>query len=220
MKRLLAAALGLTVLISSSAWGFDPDIKGIENMTVVDRFPAGSIVTREKAQQALNEVKAAKRQMNDLTEFSTRRCQENFFVNRCIDDVRKAKLRQERRFLAIETEARQFIRQDDTKREAQRQKERDAKSAAAPAKIKAAKPRTKTVKQNETAKKTQAQAQKRAQEVKKRQEEARLKKAKESANRAAYEAKLKQREARRLEREKKLAERQKKKAQQQKQSTP
>lgn len=216
MKRFLTAALGLTLLFSSSAWGFDPDIKGIENETIVERFPAGSLVTREKAEQALNEVKSAKKYMKELVEYSTRRCQENFFVNRCIDDVRKAKLRQERRFLAIETEARQFIRQDDTKREAQRQKERDAKSAAAPKKVKATKPRVKNDSQQETAKKTQAQQQKRAQDVKKRQEQAQQKQAQESANRQAYEAKLKEREARRLEREKKLAERQKKKAQQQK----
>ncbi|MDO4936906.1 MAG: hypothetical protein Q4E62_03230 [Sutterellaceae bacterium] len=216
MKRLLTAALGLTVLFSTSAWGFDPDIKGIENMTVVDRFPAGSIVTREKAQQALSEVKSAKRQMNDLADYSTRRCQENFFVNRCVEEVRKAKLRQERRFTAIETEAKQYIRQDDTKREAQRQKERDAKAAKTPSKPKAAKPRVKSESQAESAKKTQAYGQKRAEQVKKRQDEAKKKQAQEAANRAAYEKKLKEREARRLEREKKLAERQKKKAEQQK----
>lgn len=215
MKRFLTTALSLTVFFSSLAWGFDPDIKGIENETIVERFPAGSLVTREKAQQALSEVQSAKKYMKELVDYSTRRCQENFFVNRCIDDVRKAKLRQERRFLAIETEARQFIRQDDAKREVQRQKERDAKSAAAPKKIDPAKPHVRSDTQKQTAQKTQAQQQKRVQDINKRQQQAQQKQAQESANRLAYEAKLKEREARRLEREKKLAERQKKKAQQQ-----
>lgn len=216
MKRLILAALGLTFLFSTPASAFDPDIPAIENPTVIERFPAGTLVTREKAEQALSEVGKARRTMNELVDYSMRRCQENFFVNSCLEDVRKAKLRQDRRFLAIETEARQFIRKDDTAREAKRQARRDAKAASAPKKIKPAQPRANANKAAANAQKAREQRQKRAEQVKERQQQAAERKALEKANREAYEKKLKEREERRLEREKRLQARLKKKAEQNK----
>ena len=129
-----AAAGALSVLLAATpAFAFDPDIKTIEDPTVVNRFPAGSIVTRAKAEQALREVKIARSRMNELVEYSTRRCGENFFVNACIEDVRKAKLRQQRRLLAIETEARKFVRDDDAKsRPSVTARRRSPQSASSP----------------------------------------------------------------------------------------
>ncbi len=211
-RKWLTAVLTLTA--AAHVWAFEPDIAAIEDMTVMERFPENSIATREKADEAVSQARAAKKRMNELVDYSTRRCQENFFVNRCIDNVRKAKLRQERRLLAVETEARGFIRQDETRKEQLRQRERDAKSAATPRKLKPAQPRV----QNDAARQAQKNKEMRAQrqkETAERQAEAARRAAQADAKRAAYEKKVKEREARRLERELKLKERQEKKAQKQ-----
>lgn len=195
---------------ASGAWAFDPDIAAIEDMRVVERFPSGSIVSREKADRAMTEVSAAKTRMKELADYSTRRCQENFFVNDCVDKVRKARLRQERRFLAIETEARQVIRRDETRKEAERQKKRDEKSLAAPKPPKTLKePRKPTATEADAAKNRAARVQRR-QEVLERQKAAEKKAAKADENRAALEEKIRIRDAKRLEREKKLEERRRK----------
>lgn len=199
-----AAAGALSILLAATpAFAFDPDIKTIEDSTVVNRFPAGSIVTRAKAEQALREVKIARSRMNELVEYSTRRCGENFFVNACIEDVRKAKLRQQRRLLAIETEARKFVRDDDARIEREKQAERDRKAAEPPKRVEPRKPRSANAAQ-ESAAKNRAARENRAAEVKKREAASQEKASQEAAKREAYEKKLKDAEIRRAEREAKV----------------
>ena len=129
---------------ATQAFAFDPDLAAIENQALMQRFPKGSITTREAADQALREVRAAKSKLKELSEYSKRRCNENIFVNSCVEDVRKAELRQSRRLQAIESEARRIVREDETRKEAARQKERDAKAAKPPKSIKKATPRKPT----------------------------------------------------------------------------
>lgn len=205
LRMLAAAAAGaLSVLLAATpAFAFDPDIKTIEDPTVINRFPAGSIVTRAKAEQALREVKIARSRMNELVEYSTRRCGENFFVNACIEDVRKAKLRQQRRLLAIETEARKFVRDDDARIEREKQAERDRKAAQPPKRVEPRKSRSANAAQ-ESAAKNRAARENRAAEVKKREAAAQEKASQEAAKREAYEKKLKDAEIRRAEREAKV----------------
>ncbi len=196
-----AAAAALAA--SSNAFAFDPDLAAIEDQTVIERFPAGSIISREKADQALREVKAARAKIDELAAYSTRRCQENFLVNNCIDKVRKAKMRQDRKFLAIEREARKVVRDDDARKERERQAERDRKAAEPPERIEPAKGRPANAAQ-ESAAKNRSARKNRVEEVNEREALAREKASEESVNRAAYEEKLKEREARVREREAKL----------------
>ena len=203
MKTFHTVVLALVGSFSISAFAFDPDIAAIEDQTVINRFPAGSIVTREKADRALDEVKRARSKMDELADYSTRRCGENFLVNHCIEQVRKATMRQNRKFLAIETEARKFVRQDEARIEREKQAERDRKAAQPPNRIEPAKGRPANAAQESAAKNRQARKQ-RIIEVEERQAAALQKASQEEVKRAKYEEKLKQQEVRRKQREAKL----------------
>ena len=203
MKTFHTVVLALVGSFSISAFAFDPDIAAIEDQTVINRFPAGSIVTREKADRALDEVKRARSKMDELADYSTRRCGENFLVNHCIEQVRKATMRQNRRFLAIETEARKFVRQDEARIEREKQAERDRKAAQPPNRIEPAKGRPANAAQESAAKNRQARKQ-RIIEVEERQAAALQKASQEEVKRAKHEEKLKQQEVRRKQREAKL----------------
>ena len=203
MKTFRTVVLALVGSFSISAFAFDPDIAAIEDQTVINRFPAGSIVTREKADRALDEVKRARSKMDELADYSTRRCSENFLVNHCIEQVRKATMRQNRKFLAIETEARKFVRQDEVRIEREKQAERDRKAAQPPNRIEPAKGRPANAAQESAAKNRQARKQ-RIIEVEERQAAALQKASQEEVKRAKHEEKLKQQEVRRKQREAKL----------------
>lgn len=203
MKTFHTVVLALVGSFSISAFAFDPDIAAIEDQTVINRFPAGSIVTREKADRALDEVKRARSKMDELADYSTRRCGENFLVNHCIEQVRKATMRQNRKFLAIETEARKFVRQDEARIEREKQAERDRKAAQPPNRIEPAKGRPANAAQESAAKNRQARKQ-RIIEVEERQAAALQKASQEEVKRAKHEEKLKQQEVRRKQREAKL----------------
>ena len=182
-----------------------------KNQALMQRFPKGSITTREAADQALREVRAAKSKLKELSEYSKRRCNENIFVNSCVEDVRKAELRQSRRLQAIESEARRIVREDETRKEAVRQKERDAKAAQPPKSVKKATPRKPTEAQKNAQENKAAHA-KRMKALEERQAEAEQKKAKEAKHRAEYDKKVAEREKRRADREKALEKRAKQKA--------
>ena len=196
---------------ATQVFAFDPDLAAIENQSLMQRFPKGSIVTRETADQALREVRAAKSKLKELVEYSKRRCNENIFVNSCVEDVRKAELRQSRRLQAIESEARRIVREDETRKEAARQKERDAKAAQPPKQVKKVTPRKPTQAQKNAQENKAAHA-KRMKALQERQAEAEQKKAQEAKHRAEYDKKVAEREKRRAERAKALEKRAKQKA--------
>lgn len=200
MKRIHAALAGLTLFISCQSLAFTPDLRAIEDPALFERFPPGSIVTREKADHALHELGIAKRRLKELADYSARRCQENIFVNSCIEDVRRAKMRQERRLLAIETEARQYVRADNTRREAVRQAERDRRAATPPPPPKTAKPRNDPNATQRAAQKRREDHARRQAQVERRQAEHRKKEAQQQANRLEQQKKVREREERRRER--------------------
>ncbi|MGN1209255.1 MAG: hypothetical protein ACI4SV_03040 [Duodenibacillus sp.] len=218
MTSLRAAAAPLAaavfVLLAVPARAFTPDMAALEDPRLMQRFPPGSIVTRERADQAMREVGQAKKKMHELADYSRRRCQENFFVNSCIEDVRQAKMRQDRRFLAIESEARAVIRRDEARLETERQAKRDLK-AAQPPKRTELKPPAERVKKAAAQKQSQVLQQKRVErteQVQKRQAEQIERQKAAQEQRAKAEQRLQEREAKRAERERKIAERQKKNA--------
>ena len=220
MKVLRTFLVALPLAAASfGALAFDPDLKAMEDGAIFERFPKGTISTRETADQALKEVRAAKSRLKELAEYSKRRCNENIFVNSCIEAVRKAELRQSRKLSAIETEARRVVREDETRKEAERQKKRDARAAQPPKPVKKATPRSATSAQKNAQENREAYA-KRTKALEERKAQAAEKAAKEAANRADYEKKLAEREKRRAERAKALEKRAARKAKQADAKTP
>ena len=133
-KRFLrAAVLGFLGLLSVSASAFTPDMKAIEDKTLTERYPEGTLMSREAADQLLADVKSARAKLKDEAEYADRRCQENFFTNSCREDVRQAKMRQEARLLTLESQAKKVVREDKARIEREKQKAREAKKAASDA---------------------------------------------------------------------------------------
>ncbi len=130
MKKLT----GLLVLISLafSAHAFSPDIAGIESKWVEDKYPAGSIKNLSQAEKALADIQKARDYSKRLAQYSDTRCSETILVNRCRDNVRRAKIRAERRFINIEVEAKKHVRKADIAREKARQDKRNIKHAKGP----------------------------------------------------------------------------------------
>lgn len=127
MKKLV---MGLVAcMLAVPAFAFTPDFKAIEDDLIPNRYPEGSIQTRQAANQAIADVKQARVKLNQLSDYSTRRCYSNFFVNSCIDDVRKAKMRQEARLKKVESQAKGFIHEDKHRIEVGKQAQRDRKAA-------------------------------------------------------------------------------------------
>ena len=60
-KRFLSAVLmGVLGLLSVSASAFTPDMKAIEDKTLSERYPEGTPMSREAADQLLSDVKSAR----------------------------------------------------------------------------------------------------------------------------------------------------------------
>ncbi|HBC69710.1 MAG TPA: hypothetical protein DCZ56_05105 [Sutterella sp.] len=128
MKKLV---MGLAAcMLAVPALAFTPDYKAIEDDLIPNRYPEGSITTREGADRAIADVKQARVKLNELADYSTRRCYGNFFVNSCINDVRTAKMRQETRLRKVEAQAKAFIHEDKHRIEIGKQAERDRRAAA------------------------------------------------------------------------------------------
>lgn len=208
LQPILKTALAGVALIlgATSAMAFTPDLTKIEDKTLTNRYPEGVTLSREAADQLLVDVKAAKSRLADESEYADRRCQENFFVNSCREDVRRAKLRQESRLGSLERAANKVVREDKARIEREKQQAREAKKAAGPEKRAVRKPQTKSKPQ------TTSSAQKRAAQVAERQAAADKRRAREAQNKLAYEQKLKERDARARQREKNQAERRAKEA--------
>lgn len=197
-----ALMLGILAAMSAVAAAYTPDYAVLEDKTLMNRFPEGTTMSREAADQLLTDIRSARTKLKDESEYADRRCAENFFTNSCREDVRQAKLRQESRLQALEVRAKTVVREDKARIEREKQKEREAKKAAGPQK--------RAAKQAGTKKKpeaTNATVQKRQADLEKRRARAEARKAKEAENLKAHEAKLAEREQRAARRAKAQADR-------------
>ena len=197
-----ALMLGILAAMSAVAAAYTPDYAVLEDKTLMNRFPEGTTMSREAADQLLTDIRSARTKLKDEAEYADRRCAENFFTNSCREDVRQAKLRQESRLQALEVRAKTVVREDKARIEREKQKEREAKKAAGPQK--------RAAKQAGTKKKpeaTNATVQKRQADLEKRRARAEARKAKEAENLKAHEAKLAEREQRAARRAKAQADR-------------
>lgn len=196
MRTFFAFAAVLSCFCSQ-AMAFSPDMDALENPLLMQKYPSGSLIDRNRAEHALAEVKRAKGDLDEIADYYTRRCSENFLVNRCVENVRQAKIRQSRRLASIEEEARRVIREDDTRKEQAKQRERDAKRVNGPSAVKTGTSRA----ASKALDKYQGQRQKRVQQTAQRQKVAADRKAKE----AQKLQKAKKREQEKAQREAKRA---------------
>ena len=197
-----ALMLGILAAMSAVAAAYTPNYAVLEDKTLMNRFPEGTTMSREAADQLLVDIRSARTKLKDEAEYADRRCAENFFTNSCREDVRQAKLRQESRLQALEVRAKTVVREDKARIEREKQKEREAKKAAGPQK--------RAAKQAGTKKKPEAAnatVQKRQADLEKRRARAEARKAKEAENLKAHEAKLAEREQRAARRAKAQADR-------------
>lgn len=200
----LSVAVSLCCL-AASAWAFDPDLRSIEDLSLMQKYPSGSISSPEKAHEALAAVKAADEKLAKLLSYSSQRCAENFLVNSCRDDVRKAGIRQKRRLAAIETEADKVLRAQETADyEAQQQERAQQKASSAPKPSAARSPKGADP---QAAENTLNYFDKRREETAKRQQAYEEKKAQEDQREAEYQKKLADRAQRQAQREEQLKKR-------------
>lgn len=204
MKRTLFAFLA--VLTASSSFAFSPDIAGIESVWVDERYPVSAKWNPSEAERVLDEVAAARKYSEELTAYSKSRCLENFFANSCADDVRKARMRAEKRFLRIETQAKAIVREQKNRENEQRQRERDEKYAKGPSGA-----RVTAESNGQPVTKVTEHAKKRKKQVEERKKMMAEKKAQESEHLAAYEKRLADQKVREAKREQALKKRQRKK---------
>ena len=208
MKKL--TTLLALVSLAFCTHAFSPDIEGIESAWVEDKYPAGSIKDLPQAEKALADIQKARDYSKRLAEYSDQRCSETFLVNRCRDNVRRAKIRAERRFIDVEVEAKKHVRKAEIAKEKARQDERNARHAKGP--------------EDPFAKKTPKGAanpvpgtversKKRAADVAHRQEQMNARVAAEEENLKKAELAKKEHEARIAKREAALKEREQKRAQ-------
>lgn len=197
-----ALMLGILAAMSAAAAAYTPDYAVLEDKTLMNRFPEGTTMSREAADQLLSDIRSARTKLKDEAEYADRRCAENFFTNSCREDVRQAKLRQESRLQALEVRAKTVVREDKARIEREKQKAREAKKAAGPEKRPAKKAGTKTAPAA-----TSQTVQKRQADLEKRRARAEARKAKEAENLKAHEAKLAEREQRAARRAKAQADR-------------
>ncbi len=130
MKKL--STLLVLVSFAFCSHAFSPDIEGIESAWVEEKYPAGSIKNLSQAEKALADIQKARDYVKRLAEYSDQHCSGTFFVNRCRDNVRRAKIRAERRFIDVEVEAKKHVRQAQIQKEKARQDERNARHAKGP----------------------------------------------------------------------------------------
>lgn len=213
LSAMKPSALAWTLFcIAVPCLAFDPDFQAIEDLSLVEKYPTGSIITASQAQEALKDVDRASKKLDDLLKYSAQHCAENFFVNSCQEDVRKAGVRQKRRLAAIETEADKVLRRVKTQENETRLKQKESEKQSPAPRTPKAKPSYEPDSED-SAQKTLNYFDKRREETEKRQQAYEQHKEQEAANEQEYALKQQQRAQRQAQRQAQLQKREEKRAQ-------
>ncbi|MDD7442866.1 MAG: hypothetical protein PUG38_09670 [Sutterellaceae bacterium] len=105
---------------SNAIPNYDP-WERLEDRSVLERWPAGSIRTHEEAQAALDDIDARRRKLDEAAAAQHDACIDNFLVSACWEKVRRLQFDRGREFRQVELEAKDFIRAENTKKEKERQ---------------------------------------------------------------------------------------------------
>ncbi len=111
---------------------FTPDLAEIESAWLAQKYPDGSIQSPDTARRALADCEKIRAYSEKLSDYSLKRCNETFFVNRCCNQVRQARLRSEHILLDIEIQAKKVLNAEKIKEEKARQTSREARKARGP----------------------------------------------------------------------------------------
>jgi len=179
-----------------------------------DRYPAGTIRDRSRAEQALREADAEAARIDREAAARDAECHRRFLVNQCRDEVRRHTLLAERELRRVRVEAHDLQRKLDAEEAARKR----AESPAPPAKALPAPrepPRSREIPPDEAAR-NRADYEKRLEEKRKAAAEEQARAAERAANVRAYEEKqaeaarrAKEKEAERKKNEERRAERHK-----------
>ncbi|MCF0253393.1 MAG: hypothetical protein HUK26_03555 [Duodenibacillus sp.] len=223
MKRIVLAA-ALAFVFALPAQAFDPDFARLEDPAIAERYPSGSIRGRKMADEALAAVRAETSRVNKLADAYAAKCVENFFVNRCVDDVRRARMRQLARVRSVESEARRVLRAEQAEADLAKERERTARARARAENAKNSKPAAvkparqpapvKPARAKDPEPQREAPANSAAASAAKRQAAAEERRAREAENLAKHQQRLAERDRRAAERDAQVAKRQKKLAEQ------
>lgn len=96
------------------------------------RYHEGSIQSVELADQALEEVSAARKKLAPRFTEEEQACYDRFFTNRCLDDVEERQRLALQQLRRVEVEANAFKRRNKVERRDDRLKEKDGASLRAP----------------------------------------------------------------------------------------
>ena len=125
--QVAAAIFALSLGAASSGWAAQPAPSLAAPL--LQRYPAGSIATREQADGALEEAKATRTALQEEFKKSSEACYERFFATACIDvakERRRAGLSAVRK---VEVEANAWVRRERAEDRDRATAERMRKSA-------------------------------------------------------------------------------------------
>jgi len=129
---LIAGLLGAPLAIAQAS-GVGPagSLKGINDP--MPDYPAGSIHSVERSQQAEQAAAAASKRQEGRYAERRKACYKDFFAERCLTGAREEDYQIRSRIGAVELEARDFRRRDDAERTAKARDEREARRKASEA---------------------------------------------------------------------------------------
>ncbi|MDL2058414.1 hypothetical protein MUN46_000345 [Mesosutterella sp. AGMB02718] len=90
---------------------------GIDDRSILERWPEGSITSHDKAEAALKDVDRSRSAMEREADEAHDVCIGHFLVSNCWDRVRTARFNREKEFRRVELEAKNFIRAENTEKE-------------------------------------------------------------------------------------------------------
>lgn len=105
----------------------------LSDHSISERWPAGSVTSREKAEAAINDADAAREKLNAAAKAGHDICIGRILVSGCWEDVRKAQFTIGKEIRRVELEAKDFIRAENAAKEKARQAEAKLAAGEAPA---------------------------------------------------------------------------------------
>ena len=83
-----------------------------ENMTILERYPSGSIQTVERANQAIDDVQRERDLLQETFLDKKDDCLQRFFVSSCLNKAKEAKRQAKKQLRTVEVEANAFLRKE------------------------------------------------------------------------------------------------------------
>lgn len=123
----LAGMVSITLGCAQSGAPHSTPLGGAAAERIAARYHEGAIQSVETADQALEEVSAARKEMAPQFAAEERACYDRFFTNRCLDDVEERERLAMQQLRRVEVEANAFKRRDKVERRDARLQQREGR---------------------------------------------------------------------------------------------